>query len=218
MTSLAKHPRNNPFLAEPIRAVDENVPTHAAPSLSTVETVGPPIPPGTTQVVPRNLKRQPVSSMTDTVFVVGLHGGAGVSTACRILGQDWIPAPTRVVPQVRSVNPSKILFVARTSGIGLAGAEQAAQEWGAEHFPEYEYAGMLLVPDGPRVARLLKPKLTRVSRMWPCTWRLPWIPQWHLEAEPSIDPNRLPVTVKLIRSRIKSYFFPELVPDDQTAN
>lgn len=207
--------RNGPTRANPFvvpQVVDVHDPSDAVPHDELfggpLEMTGPPVPPGTQTSIPHIVPRerfddQHLPADQEVVFVVGLHGGAGATTVSRLLGQRYWPAPTRVVP-IRD-EPSSVLFVARSSGVGIAHALQAGQEWGAEHWPDVTRVGLVLVADGPRTPAALRSPAKRAARLFPRAWRLSWIPGWHLEAVPSME--RIPLSAKIATRQVENYFF-----------
>jgi uncharacterized protein DUF6668 len=85
----------------------------------------------------------------DQLWLLGAHGGAGVSTLRRCLEQAGILAADAgrawPVPDGRPV-----LAVARTHGRGLACAQAVARQYLAGYAPpETALVGCVLVPDGP---------------------------------------------------------------------
>ena len=173
------------------------------------EMAGPPVPPGTRSPVPRVLPRDLVNDRQlppnqQVVFVVGLHGGSGATTVSRLLGRRYWASPARVVPS-RSTGECNILFVARSSGVGIEQAVQAGQEWGAEHWPDLARVGLLLVADGPKTASPLRTPAKHAARLFPRTWRLSWVPSWHVTGTP--DLTKLPPSAKMVASRIEKYYF-----------
>lgn len=170
----------------------------------TGQAEGPVIPPGTTQRSGPAVLRTAGRLGPAQVAVVGLHGGAGATTAQRVLGR-WAPETSGIswvhghavgaIPR-----EGAIVLVARTSGIGLERAAQAARQWGAGDLDGVALLGLVLVADGPKLASELSSPLKRISHMYPRTWRLEWVPQWHLSAEPSLElvPRRVAGVAKKV--------------------
>lgn len=153
---------------------------------------GPVLPPGTGhQRSGPTVLRASGRLAAKQVAVVGLHGGAGATTAQQVLARfapdsddtAWVPGHgVGAIPEHGAV-----VLVSRTSGVGLERAAQAAWQWGTGELGNVALLGLLLVADGPKLASELASPLKRVSRMYPRTWRLEWVPEWHLSATPSLE-------------------------------
>lgn len=188
--------RANPFrpatAEEPAPSTDAELLSLDDPVLGpTGQAEGPILPPGTSRRVDRSALRATGHLAGARVAVVGLHGGAGATTVQRMLamhapessGIAWVPGVgVAAVPERGAV-----LMVARTSGVGLERAAQAAWLWGSGELPDVALLGLVLVSDGPKLAGPLAPTIKRVSRMYPRTWRIEWVPEWHLSAVPPLE-------------------------------
>ncbi len=196
---------SNPFHREPAApAIDpeERAPVGRDGLLgSELYVDGPAVPPGAPAPAgPAVLRATEGSLDGDCVAVVGLHGGAGVTTVARLLqaresdkraGIRWVEAPG--VGQLPTAG--RVLLVARDSGVGLERAQHAAREWAARQIdPAVDIMGLLLVASGPKIDGALGAQAKRVTRMWPRTWRVVWLPEWHVTASPAVD--RLPGRVR----------------------
>lgn len=158
---------------------------------ATGQAEGPVLPPGTSRTGGPEILRASGALDPAQIAVIGLHGGAGATTAQRVLERyspdnaevSWVAgAGVGALPERGAV-----LMVARTSGVGLERAAQGARQWGSGALPGVAMMGLLLVADSPKLTRELAGPLKRVSRMYPRTWRLEWVPEWHLCAEPPLD-------------------------------
>lgn len=138
------------------------------------------------------------------LFLVGIHGGAGVTTLAqagvgRDAGRRWpvgpvpgfgaphpvygptVPLPTDAPPRppgMQGVPPGGVLLVVRETAAGLATASRAAEvvKKGAEVPPWLTVLGLVVVAAGPgRPARLIRERLLLVSGWFPQTWRVPWL-------------------------------------------
>lgn len=113
-------------------------------------------------------------------WLVGCHGGAGVTTLVRVLGdgvdsaRGW-PSPG---PGVRA----PAVLVARTHASGLLRAQSAARQWASGALPAgTDLLGLILVPDAPgALPRPLEHLLLVVCGGVPRCWRLPWDEQLRL--------------------------------------
>lgn len=193
---MSESGRSNPFrpgkAAEPV--ADQDADLIALDDLvlgPTGQVEGPVLPPGTNRPSGDPILHTSGRLASGQVAVVGLHGGAGATTAQRVLQRwsldgaavAWVPGTgVGALPEHGAA-----LVVARTSGVGLERAAQAAWQWGSGSLPGVALMGLLLVADSPKLSRELASPLKRVSRMYPRTWRLEWVPEWHLCAEPPLD-------------------------------
>lgn len=148
---------------------------------------GPPVPIGLDlHGRARTLHRAPLPA-DGRLFVVGLHGGSGATTVVRLLGSGVALDAERVVPQLSVHAPPRVLFVARTSGAGLAAARAAAQEWAAGDLDDVELLGLVLVADGPRLSKVLKAQALAVAGLTPRCWRIGWRDDWREQATPDLE-------------------------------
>lgn len=210
---MTNHPATNPFRpaveTEPERGDEADLLSLGDPILGPEgHAAGPVLPPGTApqRSGPKVLRASGRLEQTQ-LAVVGLHGGAGATTAQRVLDQfapetagvSWVPGQAvGLIPEHGAV-----VVVARTSGVGLERAAQAARQWGTGDLGGLALLGLLLVADGPKLSRELSSPLKRVSRMYPRTWRLEWVPEWHLSAEPSLE--RVPRRVAGVAKKVSKW-------------
>jgi hypothetical protein len=128
-------------------------------------------------------RREPAPSRPeDRLWLLGAHGGAGVSTLRRCLEQAGIPAADAgrawPVPDERPV-----LVVTRTHGRGLAAAQAAARQYLAGYAPPGTVLlGCVLVPDGPgRLPRhITAAARSLVSAVYAETLAAPWAEEYRL--------------------------------------
>lgn len=198
--------RPNPFRIEPAAAP---APTRDDGLLSVDdailgaggETHGPVLPPGASAAANESVLVAGGTSPAETITVVSLHGGAGATTVCRLLGRDaerfgWIEGPSvGAVPEHGAA-----LLVARTSGAGMECAHAAAREWGEGSHPGLALLGLVLVADGPRTPTELRAGTKRLARMFPRAWRIEWVPEWHLRRRPDLE--RIPWRAQGARKKI----------------
>ncbi len=169
-----------------------------------VVTSGPVSPPGGPAPTggSRLLHRSKGPEQGGGLWVVGLHGGSGATTAARVLasralslpsGRFHAAEPAQAVPADLPDSLGPTLLVARASGIGLTRAHQAAQEWSAGVSPTFDLLGLMLIDDGLRPSPQLAPLMKQVCRMYPRTWRVPWIQSWYFMASPPVGeaPRRI---------------------------
>jgi hypothetical protein len=118
----------------------------------------------------------------DQLWLLGAHGGAGVSTLRRCLLQCGIQAGDagRAWPEPDGLG---VIVVARTHGRGLRAANAAArQHLSGNTPPGTQLLGCILVPDGP--GRLARPMLAETSRqvpgVYPVTFAGPWADEYRM--------------------------------------
>lgn len=142
-------------------------------------------PPGIVTSPPREAmlgwRREPLPARPeDQLWLLGVHGGAGVSTLRRCLEQAGIRTADAgrawPVPDGRPV-----LVVARTHGRGLKAAQAAALQYLSGHTPpDMVLLGCVLVPDGPgKLPRaLLGAARSLVSSVYAETLAAPWAEEY----------------------------------------
>lgn len=110
------------------------------------------------------------------LWVVGAHGGAGVSTLLA-LGEtgEW-SSTERAWPYDTTGRVLPTLLVARTSASGLLAAQAALTQWasGGVH-PCVRLLGLVLAADAPgHLPKPLRDLAKVVGGGAPRTWQLPW--------------------------------------------
>lgn len=197
-------PALNPFTTAAVAPSDLTTSDESGPHDAPVVTAGPVSPPGgpapaaRSRLIHRSDRQEPGGGL----WVVGLHGGAGATTTSRLLRARGLSAPSgrmhaaeplsaRPGALPNSIGP--VVLVARVSGVGLACAHQAAQEWSSGVCPVFDLLGLVLIEDGLRPSAQLAPLMKQVSRMYPRTWRMPWVQPWYFTASPPVGeaPRRL---------------------------
>jgi hypothetical protein len=148
-------------------------------------------PPGVVIPPPREAmlgwRREPVPCRPeDRVWLLGVHGGAGVSTLRGCLEQAGLLAADAgrawPVPDGRPV-----LAVARSHGRGLKAAQTAALQYLSGNTPPGTVlAGCVLVPDGPgKLPRqVIAAARSLVSSVYAETLSMPWAEEYRL-----LDPH-----------------------------
>ncbi|MDQ0729104.1 DUF6668 family protein [Microbacterium sp. W4I20] len=127
------------------------------------------------------------------VYVLGLHGGAGVSTVAGLIREQASDLPGEAARELRIAwprsslpgMPINVVAVARTHHRGLQAAERFARAWAAGTLPGGRLLGIVLVDDGPQLAKAQLKSIERIGRMTPHGWRIPWAEGWRL-AESSL--------------------------------
>ncbi len=153
--------------------------------------VGPPVPTGSAWG-PQDLAVLRTREVTQRplLWIVGLHGGAGVSTVVDLFGADAKDGK-RAWPRPPAPPAAPVLLVARTHHQGLSKVSGAAREWASGALPWVNLLGVILVDDSPKPpSRLLADQLTQVAHMTPACWRLSWHEQWRSEPASLNTANR----------------------------
>ncbi|MEV5960566.1 DUF6668 family protein [Kribbella sp. NPDC051952] len=124
--------------------------------------------------------------MADTLWWVGVHGGAGETTLSLLLpgtraaNHRW-PIPPPPVP-------TPVILVARTHGSGLRAAQRAAIEWASGVVQGVAVLGLVLIADAPgRLPRVLDDFADIVGGGVPRVWDIPWIEEWRRGEAPTPD-------------------------------
>jgi hypothetical protein len=122
----------------------------------------------------------------DTLWWVGVHGGAGETTMSQLLpgtraaNHRW-PIPPPPVP-------TPVILVARTNGSGLRSAQRAAIEWASGVVQGVAVLGLVLIADAPgRLPRVLDDFADIVGGGVPRVWDIPWIEEWRRGEAPTPD-------------------------------
>lgn len=114
--------------------------------------------------------------MPGGVWLMGCHGGAGVSTLAAFgIGVD---AGWRRWPQLQAA-PAGLLLVARLSASGMRAAAAAAETCLSPHLPQgLRLLGLVVVAAEPgrRPPQLARERLELVTGWVPAVFRVPWVP------------------------------------------
>lgn len=122
------------------------------------------------------------------VQLVGLHGGAGVSTLAAVLGDGVLDAGVGLDLAAAGV---PVVLVARTHAAGLEVASRAARQWASGGLVGLPLLGAVLVDDGPRVSEPMTRAARSVGSAFPRTWRVEWVESWRAELAPTEVPTRV---------------------------
>ena len=135
----------------------------------------------------------------DRTHVVGLHGGAGVTTLAQLLGDRVAVDAGTKVPLGST---PKVLLLARTHAAGLAAVQRAGQVWASGQLSDVQLLGLVLVDDAPRMSKAQLSACRQVMRILPRTWRIGWVEPWRTQitAEVSAAPLRVRRTVGQLRA------------------
>lgn len=170
----------NPFLAPPVEVppveeLERDPIMGDSVSMSGIQDVT-----GLAAALPTTPPAPPAPVITErTLWVVGVCGGAGVSTIAALAGDDVLdgsesdPAGGRVV------------LVAPTHAAGLAAAVTMAHRLAAGEL-DYEVLGLVLVHDRPKLSRATIGAARGAGRLYPRSWAVPYMPAWR---EPNVIPD-----------------------------
>ncbi|WP_422117834.1 DUF6668 family protein [Brachybacterium sp. UNK5269] len=203
MTELPR----NPFLPPPVEVTPAEVVESDVVLGDQIEVTGPssPVhPPRSGAVTPSALVREyPVSVAAGSVALVGLHGGAGVSTLASLIGRGVVDAGTEI-PAANPYLPARprVLLVARSHSRGLAAAEEVTTAWSHRELPDLDVLGLIVVDDGPKLSPATRQSVSRLLRMTPHGWHIPWVEAWRTSSTPSLSGVRMPRIVKSIRRAV----------------
>lgn len=140
---------------------------------------------------------------SDTLWVVGTHGGAGETTLAAwldvALGDGRTSRPTCRRWPISTGARAQVILVAKTTSAGLAAARYAATEWASRQVP-VDLRALVLVQDAPgRLPQQLRDECKQLSGAVPRTWRMPFLPQLRLEPNPGQTPAPMGAS-RIIRS------------------
>lgn len=154
----------DPILGDALEAMGAPVPTGARPGKQT----------------PR-IGTFPILADPSLIWCLGVHGGAGTSTLCRIAEQRGVRMQdSRYWPRPTDASTVSVVLAARTNAAGLEGTRRAATEWAAEYVPWVHLLGVVLVADAPKPPAGLRPRIEEVSAMVPHTWSIGWHESWRI--------------------------------------
>ncbi|GGI42906.1 hypothetical protein GCM10010988_41380 [Cnuibacter physcomitrellae] len=108
-----------------------------------------------------------------SLWVVGVHGGAGVDTLTR-LGTGWAGIG-RAWPAYPDGALVDVVLAARTHYAGLRAAQNAARQWAAGQVPHVRLHGLVLTADAPgKLPKPLTELAHRIGGGVPRVWVMPW--------------------------------------------
>ena len=115
-------------------------------------------------------------SVTGGWWLLGTHGGAGVTSLIRsgVAGCD----AGRMWPATAAA----VVTAARRTAYGLEWARDAARQHASGGVPDgVVLAGLVVVADAPgRVPRRIARFLDLVAAAYPRVWEIPWVEEWRL--------------------------------------
>jgi hypothetical protein len=135
-------------------------------------------------------------------WLVGAHGGAGVSTLIRAGASASDSGTAWPVPADQFT--AGVVVVARGSAYGLEWARDVARQHAAGAAPAgVRLLGLAVVADAPgRRPAALRRLLTLVSGGYPRTWPVDWVEQWRQSGHS--DPLTVPRSVRSTLRRMQA--------------
>lgn len=128
------------------------------------------------------------------IALVGLHGGAGVTTLETIFSGSAFDAG-RSWPISEDGSEMGVVVVSRTHYAGLEAAESFTQHWGSGSLKGSRLLGLILVDDAPRLIDSQQRAVKRLLKKTPLGAHVPWVESWRYGPP---DPQRLPLRIKRI--------------------
>jgi hypothetical protein len=205
-------PKSNPFVANPFIPEPESAPetseTLAAdPVLGGSLSLPGPASPDLAPPVDTSGDgswRTSETTARPSLCVMGVHGGAGATTIADLLGSDALDVGTSwplATGWERPLPELPVLAVARTHHRGLAEATRFARLWAGGQLPGSRLIGLVLIDDGPKLANEQRAAVSRLARMTPHGWHIPWVETWRLApATQAASPLRVRRTLQQIRA------------------
>ncbi|MDJ0321965.1 DUF6668 family protein [Pseudarthrobacter sp. PS3-L1] len=112
-----------------------------------------------------------------SVWVLGVHGGAGESRLADLLdgaaptGHCWPVAPSGA--------KARVLLVCRSDMRGLTAAQRALTQWASGATPEVDLLGLAVLADAPgKTPKALRDFASIIGGGAPRLWLLPWVEPW----------------------------------------
>lgn len=127
---------------------------------------------------------------TATVWVTGVHGGAGESRVASIV--EGARATEHAWP-VLEQDPGKpaVLLVCRSDMRGLKAAQSALIQWASGAAPTVDLLGLAVLADAPgKLPTALREFAVLVGGGAPRLWMLPWVEPWRLGDTTAVPPGR----------------------------
>lgn len=119
------------------------------------------------------------------MWLLGAHGGAGVSTLARI----WAPAADALGGWPAADRYRSVIVVARTHRTGLAAAHDLLLQAAAGLVGGCTVIGLALVPDAPgKLPKTLRRSADVVASAAPVVWHLPWVPDLRVHTLTDLAP------------------------------
>lgn len=127
--------------------------------------------------------------VTNRVWLVAAHGGAGCMTILRSSPASYANAG-RTLPVSRdTAHPSRIVLCTMCTGRGLEAASKLLDAWRQGLFGQTQLLGLAVTMPTRRTPRELRRACLLVGSAAPTLWRLPWISGLDLDGFPDRYPN-----------------------------
>ncbi|MFF1253801.1 DUF6668 family protein [Pseudarthrobacter sp. NPDC058329] len=182
---MTQHP--NPWISRPATAEPEAATADAyfpPPATITSPVLGMVEPDAADRIARRKV------TGTATVWVTGVHGGAGETRLSRILEGA---RPTEHAWPVLEDGLSKaaVLLVCRSDMHGLKAAQRALIQWASGAAPDVNLLGLAVLADAPgKLPKALRDFAALIGGGAPRLWMLPWVESWRLGDINSGTPGR----------------------------
>ena len=136
-----------------------------------------------TESLPVRLDRPLAAPRLVSWWVVGTHGGAGVTSLLRAMGKETQAADSeRAWPAPDGSSTCPAVLVARRTTCGLQAAQAAARQHLSGGTPaSLRVAGLVVVADAPgKAPPRVKQFLDLVAGAFARVWEVEWVEEWRL--------------------------------------
>ena len=114
-----------------------------------------------------------------SVWITGVHGGAGESRIADIL--DGARVTDHCWPVLLDGATPRVLLVCRADMRGLTAARSALIQWASGAAPDVDLLGLAVLADAPgKTPKELRGFTSIVGGGAPRLWNLPWVESWRL--------------------------------------
>lgn len=119
---------------------------------------------------------------TATVWVTGVHGGAGETRLAGLLEGARATDHAWPLPKEAPGTP-RVLLVCRSDIRGLKAAQSALIQWASGAAPIVDLLGLAVMADAPgKLPKPLRDFAALIGGGAPRLWMLPWVESWRLGA------------------------------------
>lgn len=122
--------------------------------------------------------------VTERVWLVAAHGGAGCSTIYRSAPGLYADAGRALPVSPDPVRPAMVVLCAMGSARGLESLRALLAEWHAGRWGATVLLGVAVTDCMARQPRVLNRARLQVTSPAPCAWRLPYVPSLPVEGVP----------------------------------
>ena len=139
-------------------------------------------------------------SRSSSVWIVGVHGGAGESALMHLIEGSRSTQHAWPVFEDTAEVP-RVLLVCRSNQAGLEAARRALIEWAAPNQLNVDLLGLAVMADAPgKLPKVLRDLETIVGGGAPRLWRLPWVEAWRTD---EVNTAQLPREIRKFITDIK---------------